>query len=190
MAMTVGSVGLFCSASDAIDVVYMRQAREVGALIGRMGLTLVYGGVAAGLMEAAAEAAASAGAHVAGVVPEVLVQRNRVSRVPHETIITRSLSDRKDCILSRSDVLLALPGGVGTLDEIFHVIAAATAGCHSKRVVLYNDGGFWNGLLSLLGDMQRSAFMRCEIDDILAVVNNLDDLEIFLRDYEKGNWNR
>lgn len=179
--MAVNSVGLFCSASDAIDAVYTKQAREVGALIGRMGLALVYGGVAAGLMEVAATAAADAGARVTGVVPEVLAQRNRVSRVPHETVVTRSLSERKDCILSRSDVLVALPGGIGTLDEIFHVMAAATAGCHSKCVVLYNEGGFWNGLLSLLGDMRHGAFIRCDMEKTMAVVNNIDELEEYLR---------
>ena len=91
-----------------------------------------------------------------------------------------NLSERKDIMLQRSDILVALPGGVGTLDEIFHVMAAATIGYHKKRVVLYNVNGFWNGLLSLLEEMARGGFVRCDLDSILAVAGNIEELNEFI----------
>ena len=130
------NVAVFCAASETIAPYYVTAANEVGTLIGKMGASLVYGGARFGLMEATAKAAKQAGAHVIGVVPDILVERGRVSTLLDEHIPCRNLSDRKDIMLAKSDILVALPGGIGTLDEIFHVMAAATIGYHSKRVVL------------------------------------------------------
>ena len=80
-------------------------------------------------------------------------------------------------MLEKSDILVALPGGVGTLDEIFHVMAAATIGYHSKKVVLYNVNGFWNGLMYMLGEMNGMGFVRGGIEKYLVVANNITELE-------------
>lgn len=179
--MEVKSIGLFCAASDTIAPQYSEYARKVGTLLGKMGIELVYGGAAAGLMEATAKAAKEAGAHITGVVPQILEQRNRVSCLLEEKIVTVNLSDRKDKILERSDVLIALPGGIGTLDEIFHVMAAATIGYHSKRVILYNEGGFWDSLLALLQSYKEKNFIRGRLEDFMLVANDIDELESILR---------
>ena len=112
-----------------------------------------------------------------GVVPQVLVERNRVSALLDETVLVRDLSERKDIMVQRSDVLVALPGGVGTLDEIFHTMAAATIGFHSKRVVLYNASGFWDGLLSLLREMSQEAFVRGALCNYLTEVRSVEELK-------------
>lgn len=179
--MAIKSVGLFCAASDSIASQYAAQAREVGTLIGRMGLNLVYGGAAAGLMEITAFSAKQAGANVVGVVPHILEQRNRVSRLLDERIVTENLSDRKDNILINSDILLALPGGIGTLDEVFHVLAAATMGYHGKPVVLYNACGFWDNMLKMLAEMGNHNFIRCNIGELLIEARNIQELENILR---------
>jgi uncharacterized protein (TIGR00730 family) len=88
--------------------------------------------------------------------------------------------ERKDIMLERSDVLVALPGGVGTLDEIFHVMAAATIGYHHKHVVLYNVNGFWNGLLAVLNEMNRSGFVRSNLNALLSVATDVEDLKTIL----------
>ncbi len=174
------SVAVFCAASESIDSIYVSAAAEVGSMLGRMGATLVYGGARFSLMEATAKAAKAAGARVVGVVPHILEERGRVSLLPDEKVPCNNLSERKDIMLKRSDILVALPGGVGTLDEIFHVMAAATIGYHKKRVVLYNVNGFWNGLLSLLEEMARGGFVRCDLDSILAVAGNIEELNEFI----------
>lgn len=176
----VGSVGVFCAASESIDPLYFRCAAEVGDLIGTMGLSLVYGGAAAGLMEATAAAAKKSGAHIVGVVPRVLIERNRVSTLLDERVVTVNLSDRKDEILGRSDILVALPGGIGTLDEVFHVAAAATIGYHSKKVVLYNVDGYWDKMIAALETMQSAGFVRGGVGNFFLVADSVDKLKSIL----------
>ena len=176
------SVAVFCAASENIAPGYFEVAAEVGAMIGRIGATLVYGGARFGLMEATARAAKSAGATVDGVVPQILEERDRVSSLIDEKINCRNLSDRKDIMLERSDILVALPGGVGTLDEIFHVMAAAMIGYHSKRVVLYNVNGFWNSLVELLQSLKDGGFVRGELEKYMAVANSIDELEKYIQE--------
>ena len=179
--MAIESVGLFCAASESIDAIYVQHAHSVGRLIGSLNLTLVYGGARAGLMEATAAAAKEAGAHIVGVFPKILIERNRVSGLLDERVVAENLSDRKDNILLRSDVLLALPGGVGTLDEVFHVMAAATIGYHRKRVIFYNVNSFWDGILAQLDSFRKAGFVRGNADSYYTVANNIAELEELLK---------
>ena len=175
--MNMKNVAIFCAASENIAPGYFEAAAEVGALLGRMGATMVYGGARFGLMEATAKAAKVAGARIVGVVPDILVERDRVSALLDEQVGCRNLSERKDIMLERSNVLVALPGGIGTLDEIFHVMAAATIGYHTKRVVLYNVNGFWNPLLATIEEMSQAGFVRGDMDRSMAVAVTIDELE-------------
>ena len=127
-------IGIFCSASENIDKMYSDPAVRVGKWIGETGKTLIYGGASLGLMECIAQAVKTNGGHIIGVVPAKLEENGKVSTLPDRIIHTHNLSDRKDIIVEESDILLALPGGVGTLDEIFHVMAAASIGYHHKKV--------------------------------------------------------
>ena len=179
--MIMGSVAIFCAASENIAPGYFEAAAEVGAMLGRLGKTMVYGGARFGLMEATAKAAKAAGARIVGVVPDILVERDRVSRLLDEQVGCSNLSERKDIMLERSDVLVALPGGVGTLDEIFHVLAAATIGYHTKRVVLYNVNGFWNALLAAVDEMSQAGFVRGEVEKYLVVADNIAQLEDLIK---------
>ena len=171
------SIAVFCAASENIAPGYFEAATEVGTMLGRLGVTMVYGGARFGLIEATAKAAKAAGARIVGVVPDILVERGRVSGLLDEQVGCRNLSERKDIMLERSDILVALPGGVGTLDEIFHILAAATIGYHTKRVVLYNVNGFWNSLNSTLDEMLQAGFVRGEFDKYLVVANSIAELE-------------
>ena len=175
------SVAIFCAASENIAPGYFEAAAEVGTMLGRLGATMVYGGARFGLMETTAKAAKVAGAHVVGVVPDILVERGRVSSLLDEQVGCRNLSERKDIMLERSDIHVALPGGVGTLDEIFHVLAAATIGYHTKRVVLYNVNGFWNSLNATLDGMLQAGFVRGEFEKYLVVANSIAELEDMIR---------
>ena len=175
------SVAVFCAASENIAPGYFEAAAEVGAMLGRIGATMVYGGARFGLMEATAKAAKAAGARIVGVVPDILVERDRVSGLLDEQVGCRNLSERKEIMLERSDILVALPGGIGTLDEIFHVLAAATIGYHTKRVVLYNVNGFWNPLLATVEEMSQAGFVRGEVEKYLIVANSVAELEDLIR---------
>ncbi len=154
-------IGIFCSASNKIDAVYFEKARELGTWLGRQGKTLVYGGSNQGLMECLAKAVKEQGGRVFGVVPTKLEEKGRVSKWVDVVFHTCNLSDRKDTMVDESDVLVALPGGVGTLDEIFHVMAAASIGYHSKKVIFYNINGYYDALLSILDGLEAAHFARC-----------------------------
>ena len=91
-----------------------------------------------------------------------------------------NLSDRKQMMLDASDVFIALPGGIGTIDEVFTIAASATIGYHHKRVILYNMKGFWNGLIAMMDDLQTRGVIRQQWQNWIAVANSLDDIERLL----------
>lgn len=170
-------IGIFCSASENIDRMNFDTAVRIGKWMGETGKTLIYGGASLGLMECVAQAVKTNGGRVIGVVPEKLEEKGKVSTLPDRIIHTRNLSDRKDIIVDESDLLLALPGGVGTLDEIFHVMAAASIGYHAKKVVFYNEDGFFDTLLSALAEMEQKGFARQPFSTYYMVARTLEELK-------------
>lgn len=174
------NVGVFCSANADIDEEFFSLTRQFGEWLGRNGHVLVFGGCNLGLMECVAGAAHRAGGMCIGAVPTIVERGGRVSAYVDVKIMCDNLSDRKDIMLAKSDVLVALPGGVGTLDEIFTVVASASIGYHRKSVVLYNMKGFWNPLLSMLGSMKDAGVIRPDFDGQLLVADTFDELVAIL----------
>ena len=111
-----------------------------------------------------------------GVVPRIVERGGRMSDRLTVHIPCDNLSDRKDLLLAHSDVVVALPGGIGTLDEVFTVAAAHTIGYHQKRIILYNIEGFWNTLIALLDDLQQRGMIRGHWNDYIIVANSFEDL--------------
>ena len=167
------NICVFCSANDVAPQ-YVAAAEKLGRWLGREGHTLVYGGANLGLMEAVARAAHEAGATVVGVVPAILEKTGRASDHIDVRVLCDSLDDRKAIMVERSDLFVALPGGVGTLDEIFTVVAAASIGYHHKRVVLRNIDGFWDSLLAMLDDLQSKGVLRPGLKETLTVVTEVE----------------
>lgn len=169
-------IGIFCSASDSIDLTFFDAAHQIGEWMGRNGKTLIYGGANLGLMECVAKAVKESGGRVIGVVPSKLEENGKVSTYLDEMIRTHNLSDRKDIILQQSDVLVALPGGIGTLDEVFHVMAAASIGYHQKKVIFYNANGFYSPLLAVLSELQARGFAHHPLSSYYEVANTFNEL--------------
>lgn len=169
-------IGVFCSANAGIDSVFFDLTRRFGEWIGSEGHTLVFGGCNLGLMECVARAVHASGGLCVGAVPSIVEKGGRTSDCVDVKILCDSLSDRKDIMLAKSDVLVALPGGVGTLDEIFTVVASASIGYHSKPVILYNMKGFWNPLLDMLAAMREAGMMRDGFERQLLVASSHDEL--------------
>ncbi len=170
-------IAVFCSASDVIDPIFLQCAEEVGQWIGECRYSLVYGGASLGMMERVAAGTKAAGGTVVGVVPTKLEQNGKVSKLLDVVLMTNNLSDRKDKMIEMSDMLIALPGGVGTLDEIFHAVAAVSIGYHSKKIVLFNLDGFYDTLLDLLNELKQKGFMRHPISQYITVVNSTNELK-------------
>ena len=171
------SVCVFCSANDRIAPEFFDAARTVGAYLGKHRYTLVYGGCSLGLMECVAQAAHESGSRVIGVVPSKVEENGHTSRYIDELIRCGNLTDRKQIMMDRSDVFVALPGGLGTLDEIFTVAASQTLDYHTKKVILFNVGGFWEPCIRMLDEMQTNHMMRKPWSNQIAVVDSIERLE-------------
>lgn len=171
------NIAIFCSANSDIPAEYFEKTRELGEWMGRQGHTLVFGGCNMGLMECIAESVHNHGGKTIGIIPSIIEKGGKTSRFVDEAVYCENLSDRKDLLLSRSDVIIALPGGIGTLDEVFTVAAAHTIGYHQKRIILYNMGGFWNSLIACLNDLSRRGMMRGNWHDYIQVAESIKEVE-------------
>ena len=172
-------IGVFCSANNNIDPDFFAAAEELGAWMAENGHTLVFGGCNVGLMQCVGNAVKSHGGMTIGVVPTLVERGGKKFADLDVEIACDNLSDRKDLLVAHSDVLVALPGGVGTLDEIFTVVAAHTIGYHSKRVIIYNIKNFWDKLINLLDDMQECGFIRGSWHNYIGVANSMADIANF-----------
>ncbi len=170
-------IAVYLSSKTDLDPRYEHAVRAVGQWLGQTGRTLVYGGARKGLMEVLAATTKQAGGRVVGVVPQVLVDRDLVSENIDVTVFTADLHDRKAAMMRESELILALPGGVGTLDEIFTALALRTIGSPSLPVVLFNVGGCWDALLETLRQMADSGLVSESVDELVAVVGSVEELE-------------
>lgn len=170
-------IAVFCSANNNIVSKYEEAAEALGKWIGVQGHALVYGGSNTGLMECVARASHDAGAMVIGVVPSILEKGGRVSDYIDVEIPCDNLSDRKDLMLAQCDIAIALPGGIGTLDELFSMAASRTIGYHTKKVILYNINGFWNPLIAMLDDLQQKGMIRGHYTDGIMPASTQKELE-------------
>lgn len=173
-------IGVFCSANGNIDAAYHRAAEAFGQWMAQKGHKLVFGGCNLGLMEVLAKAVHEGGGMTIGVVPSIIEKNGRVSDYVDVNIACDNLSDRKDLMMAQSDIFVALPGGIGTIDEIFTVAASRTIGYHNKRVILLNINGFWDKMIALLEDLQQQGFIRGNRNELIEIANNLEQIEELL----------
>lgn len=170
------SICIFCSACDGIKQTYFDEARRLGEWIGSNGKTLVYGGVDLGLMGCISQSVKSSGGKLTGVVPNMFEEGGKVSQLCDTIIRTRNLSERKDKMTELADAIIALPGGIGTFDEVFTVAAAKSVGYHNKRVILYNIDGFYDKLISVIEDLRDGGFLRHTPDTYFKTANTLEEI--------------
>lgn len=159
-----------------MEPVFYDEAKRLGEWIGRQGRTLVYGGANCGLMETLARSVHEAGGRVLGVVPQILVDNNRVSSFIDEIVLTPDLNERKQGIIDRSDIIIAMPGSVGTLDEVFTVLAANTIGIHGKRVLFWNIEGFGDELFQMFHALERRNVVNKPLSDYVLVADTFDEV--------------
>jgi hypothetical protein len=145
-----GYIGVFCGSRNSLDIRHEEAAAELGRMLADNGIGLVYGGSAVGLMGIVANAALERGGSVIGVIPDFLMRRETVHTALTELRIVKSLAERKSTMADLSDAFIALPGGFGTLDEIFEMLCAAQLGFHFKPCVLLNVGRFFRHLIEFL----------------------------------------
>ena len=176
-------IGVFLSSKDNLPASYEAATIAVGELIGRTHRTLVYGGARKGLMEILAQAVKRSGGRVYGMVPDIIVERGLVSEAIDVTFRCVDLNDRKAMMNRESDILVALPGGIGTLDEAFTVMANTVIGIRKQPVVFFNVEHCWDALLHGLEDLFRQGLVTGKTEDYYEVANSIQELETLLEKY-------
>ncbi|KPF86285.1 lysine decarboxylase [alpha proteobacterium AAP38] len=157
---SIKSVCVYCGSSDFVADSYKEAAHRTGSLLAANGYDIVYGGGRVGLMGIVADAGLKGGAKVLGIIPDH-IKRYEVDHTGlTELIVVESMHIRKQMMVERSDAFIILPGGIGTLDEMFEIITWRQLRLHGKPVVIINTDGFWNPLIALMEHMTETGFMR------------------------------
>ena len=154
----------------------MDAAASFGRVLAKDNIGLVYGGGSVGLMGALAEAVLDSGGRVTGVIPEFLVNREHMLLRVQERIVTRDMHERKRIMFERADAFVALPGGIGTLEELVEQLTWAQLGRHRKPILILNIEGFWDPLCALIDHMRRLDFIRADLSVRLLVVEKVDEM--------------
>ena len=174
---------VFCGSNPGRDPRYAEAARELGTTLARNGIGLVYGGASVGLMGMVADAALAGGGEVIGVIPQALVDKEVAHRGLGDLRVTNSMHERKALMAELSDGFVALPGGAGTLEELFEVWTWAQLGQHAKPCALYDVAGFYERLAGFLDHATAEGFMKAPHRDMLIVAESAAALLERLRGY-------
>jgi hypothetical protein len=153
------SLCVYCGSRPGLQPGYLKAAQEVGRQIGQRGWQLVYGGGNVGLMGALADSALAHGARVVGVIPRTLFEREVAHLSLHEQLVVDTMHQRKQAMAERADAFLALPGGIGTLEELYEVWTWRHLGYHDQPIGLLNAAGFYDGLLAFMQHTVSEGFL-------------------------------
>ena len=174
--MTQHNICVYCGSGCGRNSAYVDAARQLGQAFASSGIGLVYGGGSLGLMGEVAKATLAAGGRVTGIIPDFLVQRERMLTDVNELVVTTNMHERKMTMFERSDGFVALPGGMGTLEELVEVSTWAQLGRHNKPIILANVENYWGPLLQLVEHMREEQFIRAGLEVHLEVVNEVQDV--------------
>ncbi|MFP5448824.1 MAG: TIGR00730 family Rossman fold protein [Alphaproteobacteria bacterium] len=172
---SIESVCVFCGSSDAAAPALLSDAAAFGQILAAQGRRLIYGGGGVGLMGACARAAHEGGGAVLGIIPEFLTSRERALDVV-ETIVVRSMHERKQIMFERSDGFVVLPGGIGTLEEIIELLSWRRLDLHRKPVVFFSPEGFWDPLFTLLQHTVDARLTPPDFMDSWSVARTVEDI--------------
>ena len=172
----IRNICVYCGSNAGVNPAYAEAARTLGTLMAGAGIGLVYGGGGLGLMGELARTVLAHGGRVTGIIPGFLSKKERMLRGAHEMIVVEDMHQRKKLMFDKSDAFVALPGGIGTLEELVEQLTWAQLGRHTKPIVLVNIEGFWAPFLELLHHMRREAFIRESMDVRFATVDRAEDV--------------
>ncbi|BCP53329.1 cytokinin riboside 5'-monophosphate phosphoribohydrolase [Kaistia sp. 32K] len=172
----LSSICVYCGSSAGDAPIYASSAEHLGKAMGEAGIGLVYGGGAIGLMGITARSVMQAGGHVTGIIPQFLKEREVMLDTAHELVVTNDMHERKRLMFERSDAFVALPGGIGTLEELVEMMTWAQLGRHRKPVLIANINGFWDPLIALLRHMSDAGFIRSGFEVNYIVADSAEDI--------------
>ena len=168
-------IAVFCASANGARPIYRQVAEELGTALASRHIGLIYGGAKVGLMQAVAESCLAAGGHVTGVIPHVLVDLEVAHQGISELHVVDTMHTRKALMGEKADAFLVLPGGFGTFEEMFEVLAWQTLKLHAKPTLLLNVDGFYDGLLAFLDHAVSEGMLKQKNHDNLLVATTVDD---------------
>jgi uncharacterized protein (TIGR00730 family) len=172
----IRKICVYCGSGAGTDPAFVEAALAFGAIMAKNGIGLVYGGGAVGIMGAIACSVHDHGGEVTGIIPKFLMSRERALHGTHELIVTHDMHERKQKMFEMADAFVALPGGIGTLEELVEQITWVQLGRHKKPILLANINGFWDPLCALLDHMKTLEFIRGDLDFDLLVAAKVADI--------------
>jgi uncharacterized protein (TIGR00730 family) len=182
----INALCVYCGSSPGTDPAFIEAARKFGKILAKNDIRLVYGGGSVGLMGELAHAVLDHGGEVTGIIPEFLTQREQPTRLPQELIVTPDMHDRKWRMFERADGFVALPGGIGTLEEVVEQLTWVQLGRHKKPILIANINGYWDPLLELLAHMRAQKFVPPALRVDYLVATRVEDIVPKMREAVRG----
>jgi uncharacterized protein (TIGR00730 family) len=178
----IRKICVYCGSGPGIDPAFVEGARGFGAILAKNDIGLVFGGGSVGMMGTIAKSVRDHGGEVTGIIPEFLVAREHAMRGADNLIVTRDMHERKRKMFEMADAFVAMPGGIGTLEEIVEQITWVQLGRHRKPILLANIKGFWDPLCALIDHMKALEFIRSDLSFDLLVADKVESILPMLRD--------
>jgi uncharacterized protein (TIGR00730 family) len=178
----INAICVYCGSSPGTEPAFIEAAQKFGKILAENSVRLIYGGGSVGLMGALAEAVLEQGGEVTGVIPEFLTKRERPRRLAQELIVTRDMHERKSTMFERADAFVALPGGLGTLEELVEQLTWVQLGRHRKPILIANIAGYWDPLLALVDHMRAVKFVPSALSVDYLVGKRVDEILPMLRE--------
>jgi len=175
-ANKIRAICVYCGSGPGTDLAFVEAAQAFGAILAKNGIRLIFGGGSVGMMGAIAKSVLDHGGAVTGVIPDFLVIREHAMRGADNLIVTRDMHERKRKMFELADAFVAMPGGIGTLEEIVEQITWVQLGRHRKPILLANIKNFWNPLCALIDHMKKLEFIRHDLNFELLVADNVADI--------------
>jgi uncharacterized protein (TIGR00730 family) len=179
----IQTVTVYCSSSNALAAHFYAAGAELGRAIAQNGWKLVFGGNTVGLMKTVADAVRAAGGKVVGITPQLFVDKGFGDNDCHELIVTQNMRDRKHALEQRGDSFVALPGGLGTFEEIFEIIVGKQLAVHNKPIVLLNTAGYWDPMLAMIDSAIEQKFIKPRARELFFVAADVPAAIEHLRSY-------
>ncbi|HWR34155.1 MAG TPA: TIGR00730 family Rossman fold protein [Chitinophagaceae bacterium] len=179
--MVIKSIAVFCGSKTGKNPVFIQHAEDLGKLLAENNIMLIYGGGNVGIMSVIASAAMNNGGKVTGIIPKFLLEWERQHENITELIVTEDMHDRKKLIYERCDAALVLPGGFGTLDELFEMLTWNQLSIHDKHIFILNSGGFYDHLIRHFEQMKAEHFLYGPAEQRVIVINEPVELVQYLK---------
>jgi len=178
--MAITSLAVFCGSKSGINPLFEIHAKQLGHILAKKNVTLIYGGGNKGIMGAVANAVLEKDGKVTGIIPQLLTDREHSHHGITELIVVENMHVRKKMLYEKADAAIILPGGFGTLDELFEMLTWNQLSIHSKEIFILNSAGFYDHLLAHAKKMEQENFLYGSFEDRITIISSPDEIEVFL----------